>query len=161
MAEMDNMRYWPRLGIYVKRADAEAYIGKVGGRHTYADDDLEEFIPAPSLSPEALSVEVAELFENPPLESPEPSDEIKMMLKVLEFEGERVSLIKKWIKEDGMVKQDAKDRFQADMDVMVREALGLPEETEKEIAHRELAASIRAEADAKAAKLDAEGTEEE
>ena len=144
MAQMDNMRYWTRLGIYVTRADAEAYVGKVGGTHTYADDDLEEFIPAPSLSPEALSVEVKELFDNPPLQAPEPSDEIKMILNVLEFEGERVSLIKKWIKEDGMEKQDAKDRFQADMDKMVRDALGLPAETDKEIAHREKAAAILA-----------------
>ncbi len=110
MAQINDMRYWPRLGIYVTRADAEAYIGKVGGQHTYADDDLEEFIPAPSLSPEALSVEVEELFENPPLEAPAPSEEIKMMLRVLEFEENRVSLIKKWIKEDGMEKQDAKDK---------------------------------------------------
>ena len=158
MAQMENMRYWPRLGIYVTRADAEAYIGKVGGQHTYADDDLEEFIPAPSLSPEALSVEVEELFENPPLEAPAPSEEIKMMLKVLEFEENRVSLIKKWIKEDGMEKQDAKDKFQAKMDIMVRDALGLPEETEQETQHREKAAAIR---DARlAAELDAKNEEE-
>ena len=160
MAQMENMRYWPRLGIYVTRADAEAYIGKVGGRHTYADDDLEEFIPAPSLSPEALSVEVEELFENPPLEAPAPSEEIKMMLKVLEFEENRVSLIKKWIKEDGMEKQDAKDKFQAKMDIMVRDALGLPEETEQETQHREKAAAIRAEADARTAELDEKNEEE-
>ena len=158
MAQMENMRYWPRLGIYVTRADAEAYIGKVGGRHTYADDDLEEFINAPSLSPESLSVEVEELFENPPLEAPTPSEEIKMMLKVLEFEEQRVSLIKKWIKEDGMEKQDAKDKFQTEMDIMVRDALGLPEETEQETQHREKAAAIR---DARlAAELDAKNEEE-
>jgi hypothetical protein len=158
MAQMENMRYWPRLGIYVTRADAEAYIGKVGGRHTYADDDLEEFINAPSLSPESLSVEVAELFENPALEAPTPSEEIKMMLKVLEFEEQRVSLIKKWIKEDGMEKQDAKDKFQTEMDIMVRDALGLPEETEQETQHREKAAAIR---DARlAAELDAKNEEE-
>jgi len=123
-------------------------------------DDLEEFIPAPSLSPEALSVEVEELFENPPLEAPAPSEEIKMMLKVLEFEENRVSLIKKWIKEDGMEKQDAKDKFQAEMDIMVRDALGLPEETEQETQHREKAAAIRAKADARTAELDAKNEEE-
>jgi len=157
MPQMDNMRYWPRLGIYVTRADAEAYIGKVGGTHTYADDDLEEFVPAPSLSPEALSVEVGELFDNPPIEAPEPSEEIKTMLKVLKFEEKRISLIKKWIKEDGMDKKEAKERFQTEMDVMVRDALGLPTETEQEQEHREKAAAIRAEA--RAAEDDAE-TEE-
>ena len=60
-----------------------------------------------------------------------------------------------------MVKQDAKDRFQADMDIMVREALGLPEETEQETLHREKAAKIRADVIANAEKLDAKGTDEE
>lgn len=161
MTEMSNMRYWPRLGIYVTRADAEAYIGKVGGQHTYADDDLEEFVPAPTLSPEALSVEVEELFENPPLEAPAPSEEILQMLAVIQFEESRVATIKKWIKEEGMDKQDAKDRFQAEMDVMVRDALGLPAETEQEIDHREKAAAIAAERQAQlAAENDAESEEE-
>jgi len=139
------MRYWPRLGIYVTKVDAESYIQKVGSGHTYADDDLEEFVPAQSPEPEAIRIEVEELFSKPPVEAPEPSDEVKLMLKVIEFEQERVALIKKWIKEDGMEKQDAKDRFQAEMDLMVREALGLPEETEYEKEHREKAARIREE----------------
>ncbi|MCK5223503.1 hypothetical protein KAR04_01945 [Candidatus Calescamantes bacterium] len=157
MSEME-MRYWPRLGIYVTRADAEAYISKVGGQHTYADDDLEEFVPAPTHNPEALTVEVNHLFENPPLEAPEPSEEIKTMLAVIQFEEQRVPLIKKWIKEEGMDKQEAKDRFQAEMDAMVRDALGLPEETEQEIEYREKAAAIAAEREA--AMKDAESEEE-
>ena len=152
------MRYWPRLGIYVTRADAEAYISKVGGQHTYADDDLEEFVPAPSLNAESLTVEVEHLFEQPPLEAPEPSDEIRQMIAVIEFEEQRVPLIKKWIKEEGMDKQEAKDRFQAEMDAMVREALGLPEETDLEREHREKAAAIAAER--VAAEADAKSEEE-
>ena len=153
-----EMRYWPRLGIIVSRADAEAYIGKVGGSHTYADDDLEEFVPAPAPSPEALTVEVQELFSNPPLETPIPTKEIQQMLAVIEFEEQRVPMIKKWMKEEGMEKQDAKDRFQAEMDVMVREALGLPEETDLEREHREKAAAIAAER--AAAEADAKSEEE-
>ena len=151
------MRYWPRLGIYVTRADAEAYVSKVGGQHTYADDDLEEFVPAPTLNPEALSVEINHLFENPPLEAPEPSEEILQMLAVIEFEEQRVPLIKKWIKEEGMEKKDAKDRFQAEMDKKVREALGLLDETPQEIEYREKAARILAEREA---AEDAEDEEE-
>ena len=155
------MRYWPRLGIYVSRADAEAYISKVGGQHTYADDDLEEFVPAPTHNPEALTIEVEHLFENPPTEAPEPSEEILQMIAVIQFEEQRVATVKKWIKEDGMEKKDAKARFQAEMDVMVREALGLPEETPQEIEYREKAAAIRAEAEEQVAEEGAEGTEEE
>tara|TARA_B100000686_G_scaffold150276_1_gene157532 strand:- start:783 stop:1265 length:483 start_codon:yes stop_codon:yes gene_type:complete len=160
MSEME-MRYWPRLGIYVTRADAEAYISKVGGQHTYADDDLEEFVPAPSLNAESLTVEVEHLFEQPPLEAPEPSDEIKQMIAIIQFEEQRVPLIKKWIKEEGMDKQEAKDRFQAEMDAMVRDALGLPDETEHEKEYRERAAAVAAEREAQlAAENDAESEEE-
>jgi len=135
------MRYWPRLGIYVTRADAQAYISKVGGQHTYADDDLEEFVPAPSQNPEALTIEVEHLFENPPTEAPAPSAEILQMIAVIEFEEQRVP--------------------QAEMDVMVRDALGLPEETEQEIEYREKAAAIAAEREAQlAAESDAESEEE-
>ena len=155
------MRYWPRLGIYVTRADAEAYISKVGGQHTYADDDLEEFVPAPSLNAESLTVEVEHLFEQPPLEAPEPSDEIKQMIAIIQFEEQRVPLIKKWIKEEGMDKQEAKDRFQAEMDAMVREALGLPDETDQEREYREKAAAIRDEREEQlAAESDADSEEE-
>ena len=131
------MRYWPRLGIYVTKVDAESYIAKVGKGHSHLDDDLEEFVPVSAPEPDSLRVEVEQLFENPPLEAPAPSEEIQMMLKVIEFEENRVAMIKKWIKEDGMDKQEAKDRFQTEMDSMVREALGLPEETEHEIEYRE------------------------
>jgi hypothetical protein len=147
------MRYWPRLGIYVTKVDAESYIAKVGTGHTHLDEDLEEFVPTSSPEPDALRVEVQQLFDNPPVEAPAPSEEIQMMLKVIEFEENRVAMIKKWIKEDGMDKQEAKYRFQTEMDSMVREALGLPEETEHEIEYRERAAenlrkSQEAQADA-------------
>ena len=134
------MRYWPRLGIYVTKVDAESYIAKVGTGHTHLDEDIEEFVPTSSPEPDALRVEVQQLFDNPPVEAPEPSEEVKQMLKVIQFEENRVATIKTWIKEEGMDKQEAKDRFQKEMDLMVREALGLPEETEQEIEYRERAA---------------------
>ena len=153
------MRYWPRLGIYVTKVDAESYIAKVGTGHTHLDEDLEEFVPTSSPEPDALRVEVQQLFDNPPVEAPAPSEEIQTMLKVIEFEENRVALIKKWIKEDGMDKQEAKDRFQAEMDLMVREALGLPEETEQEIEYRKRAAENLRKA--QEAQADADDSEEE
>lgn len=142
----EEMRYWPRLGIYVNRTDAESYCMKVGGQHTVVDDDLEEFVPVSTHEPEALKLEVEDLFNSPPIDAI-PSDEIKQMMEIINFEDTRVATIKKWIKEDGMDKQDAKDKFKSVMDKMVRDALGLPEETELEKAHREkaLANQIAAE----------------
>jgi hypothetical protein len=162
MSEME-MRYWPRLGIYVTKVDAESYISKVGDGHSHLDDDIEEFVPVSSPEPDALRVEIEDLFGKPQTESPTPSDEIMKMVEVIQFEEQRVPLIKKWIKEEGMEKKDAKDRFQAEMDIMVRDALGLPDETEFELAHRQKAAEIAANReDARlAAEADANRIEEE
>ena len=155
-----EMRYWPRLGIYVTRIDAESYCSKVGGQHTHLDDEIEEFVPVSTHDEAAMRAEVAMLFENPPVEAPPLSEDIEIMLKAIEFEDNRVATIKKWIKEDGMDKQDAKDRFQAEMDAMVREALGLPDETEQEIAYRERAQAVIEEREAQAALENAEDEEE-
>ena len=67
------MRYWPRLGIYVTRTDAESYCSKVGGQHTHLDDDIEEFVPVRTHDEAAMRAEVATLFDNPPLEAPSQS----------------------------------------------------------------------------------------
>ena len=155
-----EMRYWPRLGIYVTRIDAESYCSKVGGQHTHLDDDIEEFVPVSTHDEAAMRAEVAILFENPPVEAPPLSEDIEIMLKAIEFEDNRVATIKKWIKEDGMDKQDAKDRFQAEMDAMVREALGLPDETEQEIEYRLRAKAVFDEREAQKALEDAEDEEE-
>ena len=99
-----EMRYWPRLGIYVTRIDAESYCSKVGGQHTHLDDDIEEFVPVRTNDEAAMRTEVAMLFDNPPLEAPPLADDIEIMLRAIEFEENRVATIKKWIKEDGMDK---------------------------------------------------------
>jgi capsid protein len=81
------------------------------------------------------------------------------MVKTIQFEENRVATIKKWIKEDGMEKQEAKDRFQKEMDAMVREALGLPDETEQEKEYRLRAKATQEENKRRAAELDADSEE--
>ena len=93
------------------------------------------------------------------MDSPVLSDEIQLMVKTIKFEESRVAIIKKWIKEDGMEKQEAKDRFQKEMDAMVREALGLPDETEQEKEYRLRAKATQEENKLMAAELDADGEE--
>ena len=88
------------------------------------------------------------------MEAPPLADDIEIMLRAIEFEENRVATIKKWIKEDGMDKQEAKDRFQKEMDALVREALDLPEETEQEREYREKAAKVAEEREAKLAALE-------
>jgi hypothetical protein len=138
-----EIRYWPRIGLYVSRSDAEEYISKVGGHGAVLDEGIEEFVPSKTVAPEALREEVKGLFEHP-YEKVPLSEESNVILKIVEFEQNRVAKIKELMKE-GMTKDEAKFDYQQKMDKMVREALGLPEETEQEQEHREEAARIRDE----------------
>ena len=133
-----EIRYWPRIGLYVSKADAEEYITKVGGQGAILDEDIDEFVPAKTISPEALRLELDTIFENP-FEQVSLSEDSLSILDVVEFEQNRVSKIKEYIKE-GLSKDEAKEKYQAEIDIMVREILGLPDETEQEREHREEAA---------------------
>ena len=46
-----EIRYWPRIGLYVSRSDAEEYISKVGGHGAILDEAIEEFNQADGLNP--------------------------------------------------------------------------------------------------------------
>ena len=138
-----EIRYWPRIGLYVSRSDAEEYISKVGGHGAILDECIEEFVPSKTVAPEALREEVENLFEHP-YEKVPLSEESNVILTIVEFEQNRVKNIKELMK-DGMTKDEAKLDYQEKMDKMVRDALGLPEETEQEQGHREEAARIRDE----------------
>ena len=60
-----------------------------------------------------------------------------------------------------MDKQEAKDRFQKEMDLLVREALDLPEETEQEREYRERAMAVQEENEARRLALENATDEEE
>ncbi len=137
-----GVRFWPRLGLYINKIDAEEYISKTTtGTGAVLDDVVEEFSPAVSISPEALRVEMNELFENP-FEEGEMSNENKAIIAALSMEQQRIPRIKELMAE-GMDKADAKEIFDRELDVFVREALGLPEETEQETEYRLKAKAIR------------------
>jgi len=138
-----EIRYWPRIGLYVSRTDAEEYISKVGGHGAVLDECIEEFVPSKTITPEALREEVNTLFENP-YEKVPLSEESNIILAVVNFEQNRVAKIKDMMKE-GMTKDEAKFYYQQEIDKMVRDAIGLPDETEQEQEYREEAARIRDE----------------
>jgi hypothetical protein len=83
-------------------------------------------------------------FPQRPYEKVPLSEESNVILAIVDFEQNRVKKIKE-LMTDGMTKDEAKLSYQVEMDIMVRKALGLPEETEQEREHREEAARIRDE----------------
>ncbi len=137
-----GVRFWPRLGLYISKIDAEEYISKTTtGTGAVLDDVVEEFSPATSVSPEALRAELNELFENP-FEEGKMSNENQAIIAALTMEQQRIPRIKE-LMADGMEKAEAKEIFDRELDVFVRDALGLPEETEQETEYRLKAKAIR------------------
>jgi len=137
-----GVRFWPRLGLYISKIDAEEYISKTTtGTGAVLDEVVEEFSPVGSVSPEALKAELDELFENP-FEEGELSKENQAIVAALAMEQQRIPRIKE-LMADGMDKNEAKEVFNRELDVFVREALGLPEETEQETEYRLKAKAIR------------------
>lgn len=137
-----NLRFWPRLGLYISKAEAEEYISKTSsGTGAVLDEEVEEFSPAVMVSPDTLRAEVEELFENP-FEEGEMADENKAIIAAIMMEKNRIPRIKE-LMADGMEKNEAKEIFDNELDVFVREALGLPEETEQETEYRLRANAIR------------------
>ena len=137
-----GVRFWPRLGLYISKIDAEEYISKTTtGTGAVLDDIVEEFSPATSVSPEVLRAELNELFENP-FEEGKMSNENQAIIAALSMEQQRIPRIKE-LMADGMEKAEAKEIFDRELDVFVREALGLPEETEQETEYRLKAKAIR------------------
>tara|TARA_R110002110_G_scaffold80162_1_gene209005 strand:- start:1008 stop:1469 length:462 start_codon:yes stop_codon:yes gene_type:complete len=137
-----GVRFWPRLGLYISKIDAEEYISKTStGTGAVLDDMVEEFSPAISVSPEALRAELNELFENP-FEEGKMSNENQAIIAALSMEQQRIPRIKE-LMADGMDKAEAKEIFNKELDVFVRAALGLPEETEQETEYRLKAKAIR------------------
>ena len=94
------------------------------------DEDIEEFTPATSVSPEALRIEIEEIF-NKPFEQGEMSSENLAILSAIDMEKNRVSRIKELMAE-GMSREDAKQQFETELGSLVRDSLGLPDETEAE-----------------------------
>ncbi len=137
-----GVRFWPRLGLYISKIDAEEYISKTtNGTGAVLDEVVEEFSPATSVSPEPLRAELNELFENP-FEEGKMSNENQVIIAALTMEQQRIPRIKE-LMADGMDKNEAKEIFDRELDVFVRDALGLPEETEQETEYRLKAKAIR------------------
>ena len=140
MSDKDT-RYWPRLGFYVTRIDAEDFISKSGRTGAVLDDDLEEFAPRSGVSQEVLRHEIEVLFDND-YEEVELSAENNAILAALEMEKTRPARVKA-LKKEGFTTDEAKEMFKQELDVFVRQTLGLPDETEQEKEYRERALAIQ------------------
>jgi|TARA_B100001094_G_scaffold192533_1_gene186406 hypothetical protein len=140
MSEQE-LRYWDRLGFYITRADADEFISKAGNIGAVLDEDLEEFTPRSGVSQDSLRKEVNALFEKPFVEV-SLSSENNAILIALEFEKTRPARVKE-LKKEGFTTEEAKEMFKQELDIIVRNSLGLPDETDMEKEYRERAVAIK------------------
>ncbi len=136
-----ELRYWDRLGFYVTRAVAVDFINKAGNIGAVLDEDLEEFTPRSGVSQDSLRKEVNLLFEKPFVEV-SLSSENNAILIALEFEKTRPARVKE-LKKEGFTTEEAKEMFKQELDNLVRDSLGLPDETAMEKEYRERAIAIQ------------------
>lgn len=122
----EEVRYWKRLGVYVSRQFAEEYIERSqdsGITGEYLDAELEEFQGMTTVSPLTLRREVEEIFSQP-FEEVELPPETKAMMDLIRMEGERAKIIKAY-KAEGMTLEEAKAKYQEEVDAIVSNALGI------------------------------------
>ena len=124
----EEIRYWPRIGMYVNRKFADEWIERLGITGRVLDDDIEEFVDVHSPTAEDLSTEITDLFDNP-FEEVELSGENAAIMELITFEKDKKTFILSK-KEEGMSLDEAKKAYEEAKGDLVREHLDLPETPE-------------------------------
>ena len=124
----EEIRYWPRIGMYVNRKFADEWIERLGITGRVLDDDIEEFVDVDSPTAEELEGEINELFENP-FEEAELSTENEAIMELIQFESDKKAFILSK-KDEGMTLDEAKKAYEETKGDLVREHLDLPETPE-------------------------------
>ena len=136
--EQEQVRFWDRVGMYVTRDFAEQWIERIGATGQVLDADLEEFTQVSTTDTNLIRKEIDDLFTNDQNQG-ELSPENVAIVASLNFESKRKTFIletKERLVADGMESDEAlieaKEEYTKAKDLIVREALGLPEPEEEE-----------------------------
>lgn len=126
--DTENVRFWPRVGMYVTMDFAEEWIKRMSGTGDekagrYLEGDIEEFIDAPVVSDAQLRKEVEEIFASPFKEG-QLSPEIEAIVVSQQMEANKVSRIKE-LKSEGLTTDEAKEKYQEELDLAITDILGL------------------------------------
>ena len=124
----ENVRYWERVGMYVTEDFAQEWIKRLGDAESsdhgkYLDSETEEYVPRQLPTESELKREVKDLFEGE-FEEVELPAETRAIVLAQEMEKNKVQRIKE-LKASGMELQDAKDKYQEELDLVITDTLGL------------------------------------
>jgi hypothetical protein len=134
--EQEEVRFWDRVGMYVTRDFADQWIDRIGASGQLLDGDLEEFTQVVTPDTDLIRKEIEDLFQGETNQG-NLSPENVAIVASLNFESKRKAFvleIKERLISEGVDEADAlsqaKEEYDMAKDLIVREALGLPEEEE-------------------------------
>ena len=120
-ADIETMRFWPRVGLYVDRQMADEFIERMVGHGSVLDEDLDEFVQPTIPDAQYLSNEVKTLFTQP-FEKHDLDEANQSILALMTFEGNRKKYIRQ-LKSVGLTLEEAKDTYKEELALMVKAAL--------------------------------------
>ena len=126
-----ELRYWDRVGFMVSKEQAEEVASRMNtATGKRLDDDLEDYVEA-SVDINAVFNEITVLFENPPIDDQELSEDNQAIITMMQFEqGKKQFILDR--KAEGMELADAKQAYEFAKAKLVRVALDLPDPVEEE-----------------------------
>jgi polynucleotide 5'-kinase involved in rRNA processing len=126
-----ELRYWDRVGFMVSKQQAEEVASRMNtATGKTLDEDLEDYVEA-SVDINAVLTEITILFENPPIDDQELSEDNQAIITMMQFEqGKKQFILDR--KAEGMELADAKQAYEFAKAKLVRVALDLPDPVEEE-----------------------------
>ena len=126
-----ELRYWDRVGFMVSKQQAEEVASRMNtATGKTLDEDLEDYVES-SVDINAVLNEITILFENPPIDNQELSEDNQAIITMMQFEqGKKQFILDR--KAEGMELADAKQAYEFEKAKLVRVALDLPDPVEEE-----------------------------
>ena len=126
-----ELRYWDRVGFMVSKEQAEEVASRMNtATGKRLDDDLEDYVEA-SVDINAVFNEITVLFENPPIDDQELSEDNQAIITMMQFEqGKKQFIMDR--KAEGLELAEAKEAYEFAKAKLVRVALDLPDPVEEE-----------------------------
>jgi polynucleotide 5'-kinase involved in rRNA processing len=126
-----ELRYWDRVGFMVSKQQAEEVASRMNtATGKTLDEDLEDYVES-SVDINAVLNEITILFENPPIDDQELSEDNQAIITMMQFEqGKKQFILDR--KAEGMELTDAKQAYEFAKAKLVRVALDLPDPVEEE-----------------------------
>ena len=126
--QMNERRFWKRVGLNVTKGQAYEWVDKVEigpPAGEYLVDDVESFTQVTRPSADMLRREIEDLFDTPAEDIEVIIDPLTVsILEAIEMEENKMTRLRELLKE-GLSKVEAKEQYQKEMGILVADALDI------------------------------------